>query len=107
MDKNQLALLDEFMSRTKGHVETIENKHWYDSSMPRGFLEPGTATYQASVAVRQRLEVKLTCDLEMLLIELERVREFREMMFYPDTRQLIEEAKFIHALKGRRYDNEM
>ena len=107
MHKNQIALLDEFMSRIRGQVETIENKHWYNSSMPRGFLEPSTATYQVNVSVHQRLEVKLTCDLEMLLTELERIRQFRELMFYPDTRQLIEEAKFIHSLKGRRYDNEM
>lgn len=102
MDNDKVATLEEFLSRTRGKIETIEHKYHHDYNGPIGW-EPGTATYTAHLEVQQRAEVKLTCDLEMLVTELERIREYRELMFDPETKQLVDQARFIKSLKGRRY----
>jgi hypothetical protein len=98
-----LKIVQELLSRCRGNIENVEQKSFYENHFP--FLKQfnDSSLHQAYVTESMRAYVKVNCDLELLAKELCEYYEIKDIMRDPETRQLIQEARFINRLKRGKY----
>lgn len=98
MTKNKIGIVEEFLHRCHGQITRIEEKRKYETSYRDMFSY--SPAYEAYITEQRVSIATIECDVERLASELADYYEIQSMLRDPETRQLIDEARFINRLKG-------
>lgn len=103
--KDHLRVVQHFLDRCRGRIQRVENKTEYQSYPQYNDYWKNGPSYEAYINHHQVTYADIECDLELMAKELLEYYEIQDLLRDPETRQLINEARFINRLKGGRYGN--
>jgi hypothetical protein len=102
MNKDKLYVVQQFLERCRGHIIKVDERRKYESDYFNKDWTRDTA-YHAFIQEQKVSVANVELELELFANELVDYYEIRELLRDPETRQLINEARFINRLKRGRY----
>ncbi len=101
MNKEYISIVQHFLERCRGNITNIEDRAVYNNSYP--YYDWNKGPVSAYVQEQRVPYIKMECDFEKLGKELVEWYEIQDLMRDPETRQMIQEARFINRLKRGKY----
>lgn len=103
MKDKELQDIQKLLSYAQGHIKNINVVHKHEPINWSYANIPGTAMHHITTQAVNIVE--LECEMKALADIAKKFMEYEMLMSYPETRAMINEAKFLHHLKyGIKYE---